>query len=75
MKRVLSKPQHEVANSVLAYQDEDDEQDCSGSYWYANNQWFAHWPCDAVCEDHDCWEREGAGSCTLVSDGSEQTCY
>ena len=76
MKTVLLKPQREIMNSVLAYQDEgDDDQDCSGSYWYANNLWFANWPCDAFCEDYDCWYEEDAGSCTLVSDGNEESCY
>ena len=67
MKRVLLKPQRGVAEAVLAYQDEgDDDQDCSAQYSYENGTYYAYWACDAFCAPNaDCQYEEDAGDCTL----------
>ncbi len=58
MKKVLLKPQCEVTNSVLAYQDEDDVE-----LWNYDHTWRDDYQCDyesARCEFHpnigDCYE-------------------
>ena len=54
MKKMLLKPQREIMNSVLAYQDEEwvDEYEC---------EYFDDYYCD---DDDYCAYEENAGDCT-----------
>lgn len=61
MKRVLLKPQREVTNSVLAYQDEgDDEGDIEPMIINAEEHFFCNF--DTV----QCDFRPFAGDCTEI---------
>ncbi len=74
MKITLNKPQRGVVEAVLAYQYESpdsqgQDEGIDGTYWWSD------WTSDAYChEGTDCWAEEGAGGCSLQSDGTDQWC-
>lgn len=71
MKTVLLKPQREIMNSVLAYEDEEDDgPDCSAEYSHSQGNYYAYWACDAYPSNDDCYYRENDGTCLLVENPS-----
>ena len=73
MKVTLHKPQREAVNAVLAYQDEEDDEDgpsCPPEYSYSQGTYYAYWACDAYPSNDDCYYRENDGTCLLVENPS-----